>query len=157
MVSPSQSPRDFNRELENIRAELQELRTQVEDTGRGNWFRFLISFGFTVMAVGVGIAFSSPQGIDPAFKSILASVILIFGLTVLIRATFWYRPQQLPRRLVQSSIIVLSVGGILLMIGGILRTQFGTDVPSLILSGCVVSAIGSVLASISLSKLHIRI
>jgi hypothetical protein len=157
MVSSNQSPMDSNTDLETVRTELKELRKQVEATGKDNWFRFLVSFGFTMMAVGVGIGFSSPQNIDPLPKNILGLVIVIFGLIVEVRTARWYLPQRLPRRLAESSITVLSLGAIILMVDGQLRTQFGAIVPFLTLSGLTVIAIGLVMAMCSLSKLHIRI
>jgi hypothetical protein len=157
MVSSNQSPMDSNTDLETVRTELKELRKQVEATGKDNWFRFLVSFGFTMMAVGVGIGFSSPPNIDPLNKSVIGIALVIFGLIVEVRTIRWYRPERISRSLVTSAIVTLNLGAVILLVGNLLRTEFDIVVPFLILIGVMVIIIGFFIAFISLSKLHIRI
>lgn len=136
---------------------LIKLSKQVKNSERGAWFRFLISLGFAMMAIGLGIAFSSPQHIGSPLKSVLAVAILIVGIVIIVRTGLWYSPQRLSKRLAKSSITVLSLGAIIMMLDALLKTECGIAAPFLLLSGIFIVVIGVILTFISLKKLGIRI
>lgn len=136
---------------------LVKLSKQVGNSERGAWFRFLLSLGFAMMAIGLGIAFSSPQYIESPLKSILSWAIIIVGITVVVKACLWYSPHILSKKLAKSSITVLSLGAIIMMVDALLKTEFGITVSLLLLSGIVIVVIGVILIFISLKTLRIRI
>lgn len=136
---------------------LVKLSKQVTDNERGAWFRFLISLGFAMMAIGLGIAFSSPEHIESPLKSVLAVAILVVGIIVIVRTGLWYSPQRLSKNLAKSSMFVLSLGAIIMMIDALLKTERNITVPFLLVSGIVIVAIGVILTFMSLKRLRIRI
>lgn len=136
---------------------LVKLTKQVKDSERGAWFRFFISLGFAMMAIGLGIAFSSPEHIESPLKSVVAVAILVVGIVVIVRTGLWYSPQRLSKNLAKSTMVVLSLGAIIMMIDALLKTERNITVPFLLLSGIVIFAIGVILTFMSLKRLRIRI
>jgi len=136
---------------------LVKLSKKVEDSERGAWFRFLISLGFAMLAIGLAIVFSSPEHVEPRLKSALSIAILAVAIVVIVRTVLWYSPQNVSKNLSKGSMVTLSLGALIMMIDALLKTECTITVPFLLLSGIAIILIGFILTVVILSKLGIRI
>ena len=110
-----------------------------------------------MMAIGLAIAFSSPEHIAPPLKSALATAILVVALVGIVRTFLWYSPQRLSKKLAKGSMVTLSLGALMMMIDAFLKTEWTITAPYLLHSGIVIIVIGVILTFMSLQRLGFRI
>lgn len=129
-----------------------EVSSQVEKSERSAWFRFFLSLGFVIVAIGLGIAFSSTEALVNPLKSVLAALVLALGFVIMFQAGTRYYPKEFHKHLANTGIVILLVGVLAMMVETILKAKYNIIIPHMLPYSILVGSVGFILTVASIIK-----
>lgn len=137
--------------ITRMEKDIRDIKKQLKEAESTAWYHFRFMLGFAAIAIGTGVAYVSPSIVIGALPpSVLALLIISFGIAIIFTSRREYKPQYFRERIFKAGIIVMLSG-----VGIVVGTSFHgiAALPLLNLAGLLIFLTGYSITAIFSHKL----
>ena len=132
--------------ITRMEKDIRDIKKQLKEAESTAWYHFRFTLGFAAIAIGAGVAYVSPSiMIGPLSPSVLALLIISFGIAIILIAGHKYKPEYVRGRPFTAGIAIM-LSGASIVVGTSLHGI--AALPFLNLAGLLTFLIGYTLATI---------